>query len=68
MTGTELNNVKSLVWSFEALKLKEPYPTLNFGGVEKIGERDAYVFRTTTADRKRCDSILTHRVGCSSAA
>jgi len=53
MTGPELNNVKSLAWSFEALKLKEPYPNLNFGGVEKIGERDAYVFRTTTADRKR---------------
>jgi len=38
---------------FKDIKLKEQFTRLSFGGKDKIGEREVYVLRGTTADNKR---------------
>lgn len=53
LDSAELAKFKSLAASLDPLPLREPYPRVNYGGVEKIGEREAYVLRMMTPDRKR---------------
>jgi hypothetical protein len=38
---------------FKDIKLKEQFTRLTFGGRDKIGEKEVYVLRGTTADNKR---------------
>ena len=53
MNSVETDRMKSLAWSLEALPLKEPYPRLTFAGKEKIGGREANMFRTALPDKRR---------------
>ena len=53
MDQVEVARLRSLALGLDALQLKEPYPRMTFGGKEKIGDRDAFVLRTITPDRKR---------------
>ncbi len=53
LDSAELAKFKSLAVSLDPLPLREPYPRVNYGGIEKIGEREAYVLRMMTPDRKR---------------
>ncbi|HEY7547371.1 MAG TPA: c-type cytochrome [Blastocatellia bacterium] len=53
MDQAEIARLRSLALGLDALQLKEPYPRMTFGGKEKIGDRDAFILRTITPDRKR---------------
>jgi hypothetical protein len=53
MDSVELARFKNFAASLDPLPLREPYPRLNYGGVSKVGEREAYVLRMMTPDRKR---------------
>jgi photosynthetic reaction center cytochrome c subunit len=53
MDPVEAWRIKSLAWSLDPLELKEPYPRLNFGGTDKIGDREVYILRMNTPDRRR---------------
>jgi Photosynthetic reaction centre cytochrome C subunit len=53
LENVELARLKSLASALDPLPLREPYPRLNYGGIEKVGEREAYVLRGMTPDRKR---------------
>lgn len=48
----EIARLRSLALGLGALQLKEPYPRLTFGGKEKIGDREAFILRTMTPDRR----------------
>jgi hypothetical protein len=52
MNPVELDHAKALAWSLEVLALKEPYPRLTFAGKQKIGEREAYLVRSVSQDKK----------------
>ncbi|HZS05942.1 MAG TPA: c-type cytochrome [Blastocatellia bacterium] len=53
LDSVELGRLRSLASSLDPLQLREPYPRLNFGGKDKIGDKEAVVLRGMTADRKR---------------
>lgn len=53
MDAGEIARIRSLAVGLGALQLKEPYPRLTFGGKEKIGDREAFILRTITPDRRR---------------
>ncbi len=53
MDSMELSRFKNFAASLDPLPLREPYPRLNYGGVSKVGDREAYVLRMMTPDRKR---------------
>ncbi|MDQ3010365.1 MAG: DUF620 domain-containing protein, partial [Acidobacteriota bacterium] len=53
MDNVDLARARSLATSLEILQLKEPYPRLGVGGVEKVGDRDAYVLRGSLPDKRR---------------
>jgi hypothetical protein len=53
MDSVELARFKNFAASLDPLPLREPYPRLNYGGVGRVGEREAYVLRMMTPDRKR---------------
>ena len=53
MDNVEVVRAKDLAWSLEPLQLKEPYPRLTFGGVEKIGDRACDILRMTLPDKRR---------------
>jgi hypothetical protein len=52
MDAMEIARFRSLALGLDALQLKEPYPRMTFGGKEKIGDREAFVLRMMTSDRK----------------
>jgi hypothetical protein len=52
MDAGEMARIRSLALALEPLQLKEPYPRITFGGKEKIGDREAFILRTSTPDRK----------------
>jgi hypothetical protein len=63
MNSIELDRIRSLAWCLDPLPLKEPYPRLTFGGVEKIGDRDANILRMITPDKKRVRLFFDKETG-----
>jgi hypothetical protein len=63
MTPVELSRFSSQARSLEPLQIIAPYPRLNFGGKEKIGEHEAWVLRGQTADKKRVRYSFDTRTG-----
>jgi len=53
MDSVDLARARSLAASLEILQLKEPYPRLGVGVIEKVGDRDAYVLRGSLPDKRR---------------
>ncbi|MEP7339244.1 MAG: c-type cytochrome [Acidobacteriota bacterium] len=53
MDNIDLARARSLAASLEVLQLKEPYPRLGVGVMEKVGDRDAYVLRGSLPDKRR---------------
>lgn len=52
LTGMQLADLKLSLQLFRNLRLKEQYTRLRFGGREKVGDRDAVVLNTSTADNR----------------
>ena len=50
MTGRELAQIKLGSNFYRDVRLKELYPKMTVKGVEKVGDRDAYVVEATSAD------------------
>lgn len=53
MDSQDLLRARALASSLEPLQLREPYPNLSFGGVEKIGDREYNVLRMNLPDKRR---------------
>lgn len=53
LVGEQLIDFKRYAQFFRDIKLKEQFARLNVAGKDKVGDRDAYVVRATTADNKR---------------
>jgi hypothetical protein len=63
MDSMELARFKNFAASLDPLPLREPYPRLNYGGVSKVGDREAYVLRMMTPDRKRVQFYVDAQSG-----
>ena len=53
MDGLDILRAKSLAWSLEPLQIKEPYPQMAVGGVEKINGRDNQIVRMALPNKRR---------------
>ncbi|MDQ1524663.1 MAG: photosynthetic reaction center cytochrome c subunit [Pyrinomonadaceae bacterium] len=49
-TADELTAFRNTALLYAPVKIREPFPALDFNGRTKIGERDAWVLRATAAD------------------
>ncbi|MDQ1592688.1 MAG: photosynthetic reaction center cytochrome c subunit [Pyrinomonadaceae bacterium] len=50
VNADELTAFRSTALLYAPVKIREPFPALDFNGRTKIGERDAWVLRATSAD------------------
>jgi outer membrane lipoprotein-sorting protein len=57
MAGAELAEMKRDADFFHELHLHEIYPNLSFKGIEKVGDRDAYLLEGTPADESVPDRM-----------
>ncbi len=53
LNKVEMERFKTLAWSLTPLQLTAPPQRMLFTGKDKIGDRDVYVYRVPTPDRKR---------------
>lgn len=63
MDSVELARIRSLTWSLEPLPLKEPYPRMFPGGVEKVGDREAAVLQMALPDKRRVRLFFDTQTG-----
>lgn len=63
MDPGELARTRSLALGLEPLQLKEPYPRMTIGGKAKVGDREAFIIRTATPDKKRVQLYFDTETG-----